>query len=117
MSRGADDLQTTHGRVVPTASAKLRPLAADELRSYGGAPLFRGKRVLDLGTGDGRLGLGAARWAASVVGLDADPAAIRAARRNARALGVHNVCFRVAPAQDLPLADGSFEVVILSWTL
>jgi putative methylase len=46
-----------------------------------------GRRVLDLGTGTGLLGLGAAtRGPASVVGIDRDPAALSVARDNAAAL-------------------------------
>ena len=95
----------------------MRPEAATELRAYGGARLFAGKRVLDIGTGDGRLALGAVGWAREVVGLDPDPAAIRDARANARRMGARNASFRTGSAQELPFPDGSFDVVILSWTL
>jgi ubiquinone/menaquinone biosynthesis C-methylase UbiE len=97
--------------------AGMRPLPARELAAYGGAPLFRGKRVLDIGTGDGRLALGTAASAREVVGLDPDPEAIRGARSNARRAGARNARFVVGPAQELPFPDGSFDVVILSWTL
>lgn len=105
------------GRYLPTATAGMRPRADVELRAYGGAALFRGRRVLDIGTGDGRLALGAARWAREVVGLDPDPTAVAAAKRNARRMKVRNVTFVAGPAQELPFPDGSFDVVILSWAL
>lgn len=105
------------GQFLPTATAKLRPEGARELSVFGGARLFRGKRVLDVGTGDGRLALGAARWAPEVTGVDPDPEAIRAARGNARAMRAGNVRFVVGPAQRLPFRGGSFDVVILSWSL
>ncbi len=95
----------------------MRPRPEVELAAYGGASLFKGKRVLDIGTGDGRLALGLARWAREVVGLDPDPAAIRGARANAKRLGTRAVTFRIGAAQELPFADGSFDVVVLSWTL
>lgn len=95
----------------------MRPAPAVELAAYGGAPLFRGKRVLDIGTGDGRLALGAAGWAREVVGVDPDPTAVREARRNARRMKARNAKFVVGPAQELPFPDGSFDVVILSWAL
>lgn len=111
------DIQTEHGRVLPATTSMMRPAAADELAAWGGARLFRHKRVLDVGTGDGRLALGVARWADSVVGVDPDPSAIRSARRNARSHDARNVRFRVAPAQKLPVADESVDVAILSWAL
>ncbi len=105
------------GRAIPTATASLRPRPERELAAYGGARLFRGKRVLDIGTGDGRLALGAARWAREVVGMDPDPSAIRDAKARARGMGARNARFVVSPAQELPFPDGSFDVVILSWAL
>lgn len=108
---------SSFGRYLPTASAGQRPTAERELAEYGGARLFKGKRVLDLGTGDGRLALGAARWARQVVGIDPDPSAIRGARANARRMRLGNARFVVGPAQKLPFKDGSFDVVILSWVL
>ena len=89
----------------------------DELAAWGGPRLVRGKRVLDLGCGDGRLALGVAGLARTVDGLDPDPDAIAAARKRARDEGVGNVTFAVGAAQSLPYADGAFDVVISSWTL
>jgi ubiquinone/menaquinone biosynthesis C-methylase UbiE len=105
------------GRSLPALSAALRPPAADELRHHGGPALLRGKRVLDLGCGDGRLALGAARYARSVVGLDPDAELIASATRRAREERLSNVRFRVGAGQELPFKDGSFDLVILSWTL
>lgn len=105
------------GRHVPTASSALRPDPLDELRAWGGPRLVRGKRVLDLGCGDGRFALGVAPLASSVDGLDPDSDAIERARSNARKEGARNVRFKVGAAQDLPYPDAAFDVVILSWTL
>jgi ubiquinone/menaquinone biosynthesis C-methylase UbiE len=105
------------GKQVPALSSALRPRAEDELREWGGPSLVRGKRVLDLGCGDGRLALGAARHAKSVVGIDPDAPLIAAARARAKESGLANVRFEVGAGQSLDLADGSFDVVILSWTL
>lgn len=105
------------GRHVPSMSSALRPRALDEVRAWGGTRLVRGKRVLDLGCGDGRFALAIAPIAAKVDGLDPDPESIAAARRSARNDRVRNVTFEVGAAQHLPYADGSFDVVILSWAL
>jgi ubiquinone/menaquinone biosynthesis C-methylase UbiE len=105
------------GRHVPTISSALRPRPKDELAEWGGSALVRGKRVLDLGCGDGRLSLGVAALATRVDGIDPDPEAIAAAKRNAREGGVRNVRFAVGAAQYLPYRGATFDVVILSWTL
>ena len=105
------------GRHVPAISSALRPLPQNELAEWGGLPLVRGKRVLDLGCGDGRLALGVAAVATRVDGIDPDPEAIAAAKRNAREGGIRNVRFAVGAAQHLPYRDAVFDVVILSWTL
>jgi ubiquinone/menaquinone biosynthesis C-methylase UbiE len=105
------------GRLLPAISSLLRPQPTDELREYGGVGLVRRKRVIDVGCGDGRMALGCAPYASEVVGVDPDPEAIRLARAKARTLGAANVRFKVGVAQELPFADGHFDIVILSWTL
>ena len=105
------------GKHVPALSSTLRPRPVDELREWGGTRLVRGKRILDLGCGDGRFALGVAQFAVSVDGLDPDVEGIAAAKKNARRAGVRNARFAVGAAQRLPYPDGTFDVVILSWTL
>lgn len=111
------DRRTAIGRYIPSDTAGFRPRPEVELAAYGGARLFSGKRVLDLGSGDGRLALGAARWARSVTGIDPDPTAVRGARANARRMRVRTARFVVGAAQQLPFAGASFDVVVLSWSL
>jgi len=113
----ATNLAGDVGRNVPAVSSALRPLPHVELREWGGPALVRGKRVLDLGCGDGRLALGVALLATRVDGIDPDPDAIAASKRNARKAGVRNVRFATGAAQHLPYPDASFDLVILSWTL
>ena len=117
MTSFATDSVGEVGRPVPALSSALRPRPNDELREWGGPPLVRGKRVLDVGCGDGRLALGVARFATRVDGIDPDAEAIAAAKRNARRAGVSNVRFASGAAQHLPYPDAAFDVVILSWTL
>ena len=105
------------GKLLPAISSLLRPPPQHELREYGGVGLVRGKRVIDIGCGDGRIALGCAPYASEVVGVDPDPSAIRLARAKTRELGVANAQFRVGVAQQLPFADEHFDVAILSWTL
>lgn len=78
------------------------------------AALRRGEHVLDIGCGTGSLALLAKRQVGPdgrVVGIDGSPEMIaRARRKTARANA--EVAFEVAPAQALPFADCSFDVVL-----
>jgi ubiquinone/menaquinone biosynthesis C-methylase UbiE len=103
------------GRIFPGGLGYLRPPAEIELRAYGLD--LRGLRVADIGAGEGRLALGAAGDAASVVAVDPDRGALVRGRADARRLGIANVKFREGAAQSLRLQDASFDVVIFSWTL
>ena len=103
------------GRLFPGLASNLRPPAEAELGAYGLD--LRGLRVADIGAGDGRLALGAARQAASVVAIDPDTQALARGRAAARRQGLRNVSFREGAAQSLTLADASFDVVLLSWAL
>lgn len=72
--------------------------------------------VYDLGSGDGRIPIAAARrYGARGVGLEIDPARIADARANARAAGVeHLVEFRL---QDVLTADVSEATVVTLYLL
>ncbi len=71
-----------------------------------------GERILDLGCGDGQLTLRIAASGASVVGIDASPAMVAAAR--ARGVEADN-----GPAEKLPYPDHVFDAVfsnaVLHW--
>jgi arsenite methyltransferase len=47
-----------------------------------------------------------------VIGLDMTPDMIKLARRNAKKMGVTNVDFRFGEMEDMPLLDGSVDVII-----
>ena len=98
-------------------ASATRPQDDIELRRLRAERYFHGKDVLDIGTGNGRLALRIAATARSVVGIDPDPDAIRAAKREARARGVRNVRFAVGPAQDLGVPRTSFDTALFSWSL
>ena len=70
-----------------------------------------GDRVLDVATGTGHAALAAARRSADVVGIDYVPALLEIAGRRAAAEDLE-VDFTPADAEDLPHADGSFDVVL-----
>jgi ubiquinone/menaquinone biosynthesis C-methylase UbiE len=103
------------GRILPGGLGYLRPPAEIELGAYGLD--LRGLRVADIGAGEGRVALGAARDAASVLAVDPDRGALARGRSAAKRQGFSNVRFREGTAQSLRLPDASFDVVIFSWTL
>jgi SAM-dependent methyltransferase len=92
-------LESSLGCGVPTAVADLHP----------------GEVVLDLGSGAGGDVLIAARRVAPggrAIGLDMTTEMVELARRNAQQSGVHNVEFLHGYLEDIPLPDGSVDVVI-----
>jgi ubiquinone/menaquinone biosynthesis C-methylase UbiE len=79
------------------------------------ASLQPGKTVLDLGCGAGLDVLLAARQvglAGRVIGVDVTLEMIALARRHAADTAVANVEFRLGTIEDLPVEDGSVDVVI-----
>ena len=68
-------------------------------------------RVLDVAAGSGNASLAAARRFADVTSTDYVPELLEQGRRRAEADGLRMVT-QVADAEDLPFADGSFDVVL-----
>lgn len=83
------------------------PIAIAELRP--------GERVLDLGSGGGIDCFFAAKQvgeSGEVWGLDMTPDMIQLARHNAEQVDAKNVRFRLGEIEDIPFADGAFDVII-----
>jgi ubiquinone/menaquinone biosynthesis C-methylase UbiE len=77
-----------------------------------------GDSVLDIGCGTGSLAIEAGKTVGptgSVDGIDPSPEMIGRAKGKARRLA--NVRFEIAPAQNLPFADASFDIVMSSLVL
>jgi len=85
-------------------------------RVIDGARIAPGQTILDVGSGDGRLALEAARRvgpAGRVIGVDVSPAAIELAIANASSAGLGDrLDFRLGSATDLPLESASVDVVV-----
>ncbi len=73
--------------------------------------LHAGQRVLDVAAGNGSASLAAARRHCDVVSTDYVPALLDRGRERAAAERLP-IEFRMADAEALPFADGSFDVVI-----
>ena len=78
---------------------------------------LRGRCVLELGCGDGRLTPGIARDAASVLAFDPDADAVERARQSLPAELAQRVSYRVASGKEIELEPVSFDLVVFSWSL
>jgi ubiquinone/menaquinone biosynthesis C-methylase UbiE len=78
---------------------------------------FRGQQVLELGCGDGRLTVGIAADAASVLAFDPDAEAVEHARSSLPAESAHRVIYQVASGKEIELKPLSFDLVVFSWSL
>lgn len=111
--KDAEDLE--EGRFVIVTR---HPRSGREIDAFGGARRFRGKTVIDIGTGVGRLAFDAARVARRVVGVDPNPDAIRAARDQVERGRITNLEFRVGDARTLATRGRErFDIAIFSWSL
>lgn len=100
----------------------IAALPAGAIESFAGTgnpfefgALQPGEHVLDIGCGAGTDSLIAARMVGptgSVIGVDMTPAMVVKAERNAAAAGLTNVAVRQGFMEELPVADGTIDVVI-----
>ena len=74
-------------------------------------------RVVDLACGPGTLALQFARQVRWVCGVDLTPAMLDRARGTARADGLGNINFAIGDAQSLPIAAGSLDIAVTSYSL
>jgi ubiquinone/menaquinone biosynthesis C-methylase UbiE len=98
------------------------PLVIDpaevEVRQLKKAITWRGKRVLEVGCGDGRLTLRIASLGPrSIDALDPDPGQIRLARRKLPGRLSGRVHYGVGQAEHLRRSDGAFDLIVFSWAL
>ncbi len=116
----ADDQGLFGGALYGEASNEEVPEAAINASLGCGVPtavadLAEGEIVLDLGSGAGADVLISARRvgpAGTAIGLDMTDEMLELARANAAAAGVRNVEFVKGYLEDMPLPDGSIDVVI-----
>jgi len=78
---------------------------------------FDGRRVLEMGCGEGRLTTGIASDGATVLAFDPDADRVAEARRSLPPELADRVTFRVASAQELEIERGEFDIVLFSWSL
>jgi len=100
------------------ASGNYPELASELISSLGpilveAAGVSSGDRVLDVAAGAGNAAIPAALTGATVTASDLTPEMFEEGRRRAAELGAE-LEWREADAEDLPFADGEFDVVLSS---
>ena len=120
-SCGCGDSQDVRSAAIGYTNEQLQgiPAGADLGLGCGNpiasAKLVEGEAVLDLGCGAGIdcfLAADAVGENGKVVGVDMTPEMINRAKDTAKRGGTSNVEFRVGEIENLPVADGSVDVVI-----
>jgi ubiquinone/menaquinone biosynthesis C-methylase UbiE len=92
----------------PTAMFTTPPAA--QLVEFAG--VRSGESVLDVGTGTGVVAITASRAGATVSALDLTPELLEQARENAQLSKQEEISWIEGDAEELPYADGSFDVVL-----
>jgi len=77
---------------------------------------FAGKRVLEIGCGEGRLTWQYAKETRSTIGVDLDAEALRVATIDRPSDLENKVYFSLARSEQLPFSNETFEIAILAWS-
>jgi len=78
---------------------------------------FNGKRVLEIGCGEGRLTWQYAHASSLTIGLDSDRNAVRVASIDRPSKLDNKVLFSAAQAEYLPFRKETFDIAVLAWSL
>jgi ubiquinone/menaquinone biosynthesis C-methylase UbiE len=78
---------------------------------------LKDKRILEVGSGEGRVTWKYANASKSIVGFDIDKDAIRVAQADAVINASQHVLFFNASAKHIPLKKETFDIAICSWSL
>ena len=92
--------------------------AGAEIRALKKITSWRGKRVLEMGCGDGRLTLRLAKFnPIKIIAIDPDSKSIRAARKNLPEKYKDRIEYRIGNAEHVKHGSDLFDIVVFSWVL
>jgi ubiquinone/menaquinone biosynthesis C-methylase UbiE len=97
--------------------ASTKDAGGSELDALNALVDFSGKRVIEIGCGEGRMTWLYADETAEVLGVDPDEESIADARAALPSRLADRVEFRVADAQALDVPRQRFDIAFLSWSL
>ena len=89
----------------------------NEIRALKSIANWRGKDVLEVGCGNGRLTLRLARLGANILAVDPDAKLVRAARRKLPERLAGQVRYQVGSAEQLKYTNDTYDIVVFSWVL
>ena len=78
---------------------------------------FAGKRVIEIGCGEGRLTWQYAKETRSTIGIDLDADALRVASIDRSSDLTNKILFARAESEHIPFSKETFDIAILAWTL
>ncbi len=88
----------------------------NEIRHLNQSALFTNQRVLEIGSGDGRLTWRYAHSTGRVTGIDPDADALKIAVTDCPPGLSETVSFARACSLDLPFPQETFDIAILAWS-
>ncbi len=91
--------------------------AGKEVRELARVTDWHGRRVLEIGCGDGRLTLRLARLGARVYAIDPNANEIRRARKQLPKRFASHIEYHKGDARSLKHKDGVFDCVVFAWAL
>ena len=78
---------------------------------------FSGKRVLEIGCGEGRMTWQYGKWTESTIAIDADHDSLRGAKVDRPYNLEEKVHLACVDSHDLPFSKEKFDIAILAWSL
>jgi ubiquinone/menaquinone biosynthesis C-methylase UbiE len=97
--------------------ASVKDQTGTEARALAELADFEGKRVLEIGCGNGRMTFLYAEQSREVLGIDVDEESIREAQAELPDRLADRVEFRVVDAEALDVPRQRFDIAFLSWSL
>lgn len=105
------------GRMGVVRDISPYPPHGTEIRLIERFVSLRGRRVLEIGCGEGRHTFQYAPGAAQIVAIDPDRTSIHMALKECASRATANVAFRVGSAERLPTGGEPFDVALFPWSL
>jgi 2-polyprenyl-3-methyl-5-hydroxy-6-metoxy-1,4-benzoquinol methylase len=89
----------------------------NEVRALRSAASWKNMRVLEIGSGDGRLTRRLAALGANLEGIEPDAQLVQEARRSTPPRLAARIRYHTAGAERLAYPDSAFDIVIFGWSL